>query len=206
MVDLDTLFAGDQVQLEITARDSKGALVTVPASGWTITAPNSVATVTSAGALTAIGSSGSNSYLISVRVNGQQYQSKLGVVVPQDVITGDVINADGVAVEYCAVMFYDSHGTLLSTTYSTREGNFRGSVPATATRFTIDTTPGDPGNQFYYLQFNFNNLEFLDGPSCLAPLGVTPSSAGPVALAGPILPEIKANNIPPPPPTGCFGN
>jgi len=205
MVDLDTLFVGDQVQLEVTARNSSGTLVTVPASGWSITAPSNVATVAPGGALSAVGPSGSSSYTVSATAGGKTYTSQLGVVVPQDVITGNVQDSSGQAVEYAAVMFYNSSGTLLSTTYSTREGNFRGSVPSTASKFTINTTPGDPGNVYYYLQFSFGNFEYLDGPSCLAPLGVTPSASAPTPLANPIVPDLKSAG-PPPPPTGCIGD
>ncbi len=204
MVDAGTLFVGDSIQLEITARDSHGNLVVVPASGWATTAPPSVATVTSNGLLTAVGPSAGSAYTVSVHVGGSIYQVNINIVAKQNVVTGLVRNTSNTGIQYVGIQFYDATKHLLVQTKTTRDGRFRVSVPSTAARFTIDMSIPDPSSAYYYTQFNYNSDEFLEGTVCLAPLGITLSSANPVQMASDVIPDLKTFG-PPPPPTGCVG-
>ena len=204
MVDAGTLFVGDSIQLEITARDKKGNLVTIPVSGWNTTAPSSVATISSSGLLTAVGVSGGSSYTVSVNVGGKIFQTPISIVTKQNVVTGFVRNTSNAGIQNVGVAFYDSTKKELVQTKTTRDGTFRVSVPSSATRFTIDMGVSDPNSTYYYSQYFYNSNEFLEGSVCLAPIGITLSSTAVVPMASDIIPDLRSFG-PPPPPTGCIG-
>ncbi len=203
MVDPQNVLVGDEIKMKVTARDSNGRLHELSTSGWATTAPAGEATLSSSGVLKAFAAS-STPYTISVTNGSSPLSVPFVVSAPQDLVTGSVQNSDGGAVEYAAVDFYDSGGNEVGTAYSTRDGSFRGSVPPTAAKFTLDMSVADPGNVFYYPQFGYGTDQYLEGTSCLAKLGVTLSTNGSAALPSTIIPDIRAG-VPPPPPTGCLG-
>ena len=205
MLDPSTLFVGDSVQLQITARNSSGTLVKIPVSGWTTNAPVNIATVTSSGLLTAVGVTGSGSYYVKVNYGGKAYQVPIIITNSQNVITGLVRNVNEAGVESVTVLVFDSKKTLLAQTHTTRLGTFRISVPATAARFTIDMSQADPGNVYYYTQYYYIDNEYLDGVTCLAPLPSPLSTTTPTALPSDVVPDLRTGGTPPPPPTGCLG-
>ena len=195
MVDPGTLFIGDTLQLEITARDKSGALVIVPASGWLTNAPANVATVTSSGLLTAVGSSSGSSYTVFVRLGGTTHQATIQVAASQNVVTGLVRNVNSVGIQSVKVLAYDASKTLVAKTTT---------VPSTAKKFTVDLSVADPTGAFYYSQYWYNTGEFITGTSCLAPLPSSLSATAVTALPSDIIPDLKSLG-PPPPPTQCIG-
>lgn len=204
MINPQSLFVGDVLQLEITARNSNEALVTVPSSGWTTNAPSGIATVSSSGALTVVGPSNGVTYTVQGSANGKKYQTTIASLAVQDVVTGLVRNTSGIGIEYANVLFYNSAGNQVGQTQTTRLGSFRASVPPTAKKFTIDMSVADPGANYYYLSFGYGSSEYLDGTTCLAPLPSPLLTTGTNQLPNDIVPDLKDLG-PPPPPNGCLG-
>jgi hypothetical protein len=197
------LVPGDTIQLDITGYDSKGNRVKVPASGWQTTAPGSVATLTSGGLLTAVAAS-SSSYTIQVTYAGITYSTGLTVTTSQDLITGLVRNVSN-PINNVGVDFFNSSGVQVGTAFTSADGTFRASVPATAVQFSIDMSLADPGNFYYYTEFAYNSGVYLEANTCLAKLPQPLSAVSPTSLPAPIVPQEKAGGQPPPPPTGCVG-
>ena len=203
MLDTRNIVVGDVIQLNITARDANENLVILNASAWSINAPSTVATLSSSGVLRAVGSSGNTVYVIKGLYGGVLYKVNLTVSAAQDLVTGIVRNTAN-PIEDAIVDFYDINGNRLAVAYTARDGTFRGSVPSTATQFTIDMSLADPGNVYYYTQFAYGTQEFLEGTSCLTPLPTPLSATVPTALPNPVVPDLRSVG-PPPPPTGCLG-
>ncbi len=201
MIDLRSLVPGDQVQLQITARDTNNNLVVLSAAGWTTNAPSSVATVTSAGLLSAVGVSSGN-YQVTVVYKGARYTANLNIVAAQAFVTGRVSDSS-IAVQNAMIDFFDSAGKQVGAAYTARDGTFRASVPTTAVKFSLDMSIPDPGFVFYYNEFAYANNTYLEQTTCLAKLPGTLSTTTPTALTTAIVPFLRSLG-PPPPPTGCF--
>ncbi len=204
MVDPGSILVGDTLQLEVTSRDTNGNLTVVAASGWVTDAPATVATVSSSGVLKGVGSSGGVKYHVQVIIANVTYSTTIEVLARQNVITGKVRNLSGVGIANVGVSFYDSTAHLLTQTKTARNGTFRGSAPATATRFTIDMSTADPGSNFYYTQFGFGAKEYIESANCLAPLPTPLSASANNPLPDDLIPDLRSLG-PPPPPTGCVG-
>lgn len=202
MIDSRNVLAGEQIQMDMTARDEKENLHVIPASGWTTNAPSTVATLTSNGVLRAVGAS-TTQYTVSIAYGGTPYSVPLVVSSPQDVILGTVWDGSN-GIENAAVDFFDAGGSQVGVAYTSRNGSFQGSVPSTATTFTLNMSVPDPGNVYYYPQFAYNTLEYLEQTTCLAPLPTPLSPTGVNSLPSKILPNLRTSG-PPPPPTGCLG-
>ena len=202
MLDTRNLLVGDSVQLYITGFDKNLNLKSFTASGWKTDAPATVATLTSAGALTAVGVS-NQTYKIQVVYQGLTYSANLLVSPTQAIVTGIVRNVSN-PIGDVGVDFYDKTGAQVGVSYTARDGTFRASVPVTAVSFTIDMSLADPKNYYYYTQYGYGTADYLEAATCLTALP-TLSLASPTALPNPIVPDERAGQAPPPPPTGCVG-
>jgi hypothetical protein len=202
MIDLRTLVPGDQIQLKITARDANNNLVVLSASGWTTNAPSSVAVVTSGGLLSAFSPS-ATSYQVRVSSGGLVYTANLNIIAAKAFVTGRVTDGS-IAIQNAIIDFYDATGKTVGSTYTTRAGTFRASVPTTATKFMLDMSVPDPGFVFYYDEFVYDSDTYIEATNCLVKLPGTPSTSAPMSLKTAIVPFLRSLG-PPPPPTGCIG-
>ena len=203
MQDTRNVYVGETVQLELTARDTNNNLVVLPAGSWSTTAPKTVATVTSAGVLTGIASSEGKVYTVSSSYKGTRYTSNLIVSPQQDLVSGTVQDTSTTAIGSAIVDFYNASGTKVASAYTTRDGSFLASVPATSVSFTLDLSLADPDSAYYYHEFAYGTNTYLDGTSCLVSLPTPLSTTGPTALPSDIVVYLQTLG-PPPPPTGCL--
>lgn len=201
-VDPANVMVGETVVLTVYGRNESGALVAVPASGWTTNAPSSVATLSGSGALTGIGSSGSTGYTVSASAAGNSVSASLAIKPVQARVAGKLLNNGGAGMRFSKVIFYNAAGTQVGSATTGVDGMFRGVVPTSATQFTLDIEATDPTN-LYYRQFSFGTDDFLMGEaSCYAPLPALTTGAQ-ASLSSLVLSAKSAG--PPPPPTGCVG-
>jgi hypothetical protein len=201
MIDLRTVVPGDQIQLEITARDVNNNLVVRNASGWTTTAPTNVATVSSSGLMSVVGTS-SKAFQVQVSYAGATYTASVTSIAAQAFVTGRVIDGS-VAIQSAALDFYDASGKQVGTAFTARDGSFRASVPNTAVGLTLDMSIPDPGFVFYYDEFAYASNTYLEQKTCLLKLPATLSTTKPTSLTSAIVPFLRSLG-PPPPPTGCI--
>lgn len=205
-VGLTDVAAGEQVQLNVGARNADGQYVTLAGSNWSTSAPASVATVTSTGLLTAISASSTTYTLSGIGPNGL-ISTPLIVQAPQAGVTGVVRDANSVGIPYVLVLFYSSAGNFLTEAVTSANGSFHANVPPSAAKFTVNIELADPpvnGQTIFYREFDYGTASYLDGQtSCLTKLPAI-SVGTTTPLPNDIVLDAQISG-PPPAPTGCLG-
>lgn len=200
--DLTNIVPGESATLTLVGYNQNHQSVQVSASSWGTNAPASVATVTPGGTLTAVGASDSV-YSVGAVYNGTTYTTNLLVRPQQAFVTGRVRTVSSTsALAGAVVRFFNNSGSEVGFATVNTSGNFRASVPTSATQFTLDIS-GVSNSGNYYDQFTYNNNDYLDETaSCTATLPALTNGVS-TPLVSDIVVTVKGPGTVPNPPGGC---
>jgi hypothetical protein len=169
-------------------------------SGGTVstTAPSSVAYV-SGSVLHVVGTSGSKAYAVTGSYQGQSYTYTFTSTAAQAKVSGYARDTNGLAISGAPVLFFKGT-TLVGKTTTGFDGTFIGSVPATATGFSLDLS-GFKG--VYYDEYSYLGLNYTAAVSGCA-TGLPKLKTGTTAsLPGQVIGYAFEITNPPPAPSGC---
>ena len=206
-VDPTNLQVGDSVTFRVAQIDlTKDTYAIVSGATFTTTDTHGAAGTLNlqSGAFDATASTNGTTFTISSVVRGTTYSAKYAVTPVQGRVSGTVVDANGVPVQFAVVLFFDGSANQIGATMATVTGAFNGSVPLTGKRFNLQ--PASLNTARYYQAFTYGAGSY--GPlitTCSAPLpalsnGNVASLTGPVVVAT-VSDASGAQNTPPPPPT-----
>jgi hypothetical protein len=205
IIDPTNIVVGETVQFQYVGYTATNQRIVQGSSGWTLDPTGqSEGTITTSGSFNATASG--PQFTVSATaggatVNGVAQVKAAGLAL----VSGRLVDGYGNFGYGMIVDFYDSGNTLVGSSTAQGNGNFRGAVPTSATKWQVrpNSIP-----LTYYKEFYYQSKWYLPsaGLECLAPL---PSlTGGSTTNLGDIVVPPTSNQgsslPPPPPPNGCF--
>lgn len=204
VVDAKNIQAGETIQFEVVNYSATNVRTVQSSSNWTTTDNGAtVGSLSSSGVLTA--STSSNSIFTATgTAGGKQYSINYEVKPVQAIVTGTVIDSNGNGAPGVTVNFYNSLGTIVSSSTTAQNGSLWASVPATATSFNFNSA--SLPTALYFKSFVFGPHRYTSLIStCNAPLPAlttgTTTNLSVITIDAAI--TLGQHNAPPPPPDGC---
>lgn len=199
VIDPTNIAVGEVVQFQVAGYTAAHQRIVQGASGWTLDPTGQTqGTLTGSGQFTATASG--SQFTVSATAAGSLRTGVARVVSSgQAFVEGRITDGFGNPVWGVTIDFYTAGGSLVGSSISQGNGNFRGAVPTTASTFearhaTIPST--------HYKQYFYNTKWYLPNGFCRAPLpgglvvGQTRALVGDVVIP-------PTSSAPPPPPSAC---